>query len=199
LGALLYYYADIKGIPLPGKSDQLYPLIALNHLGSFAAVLFILGISAAAFSSADSATTALTTTFCVDFLKLDQKSQTGNHLTRNLVHLGFSLLIFMVIMLFYKLNNESVVTAIFKAAGYTYGPILGVYLFSFFIPRIPNRRSILPICLSSPLLTYLTTLLVCYIWKSYHFGFELIILNSFITVFLLVVFSKKESFMQISQ
>jgi solute:Na+ symporter, SSS family len=200
LGALLYYFAKVKGILLPGKSDQLYPLIALNYLGSFAAVLFILGISAAAFSSADSATTALTTTFCVDFLKLDQKTQlvpilreTRNNHTRNLVHLGFSLLIFTVIMLFYKLNNESVVTAIFKAAGYTYGPILGVYLFSFFIPRIPKRISILPICLASPLLTFLITELVRHIWKGYHFGFELIVLNSLLTLILLIVFSKKKN------
>jgi SSS family solute:Na+ symporter len=192
LGALLYYYAEAKGISLPGKSDQLYPLIALNYLGGFAAILFILGISAAAFSSADSATTALTTTFCVDFLKLDQKTHTGNNRTRNLVHLGFSLLIFAVIMLFYKMNNESVVTAIFKAAGYTYGPILGVYLFSFFIPRVPVRYSILPICIASPFLTYLTTILTGHIWQGYKFGFELIVLNSVITLILLIVFSKKE-------
>jgi len=191
LGALLYYYAEVKGIPLPGKSDQLYPLIALNDLGRVVAVLFILGISAAAFSSADSATTALTTSFCVDFLKLDSKKQSGNNRTRTLVHLGFSMLIFIAIMLFYKLNNESVVTAIFKAAGYTYGPILGVYLFSFFIPRIPKHHSILPICLVSPLLTFLMTKLISTIWQSYRFGFELIVINSLITLFLLIVFSKR--------
>lgn len=191
LGAMLYYYAEVKGIQLPAKSDQLYPLIALNYLGSFAAVLFILGISAAAFSSADSATTALTTTFCVDFLKLDQKTNSTHNRNRNLVHLGFSLLIFLVIMLFYKLNNESVVTSIFKAAGYTYGPILGVYLFSFFIPRIPVRFSILPICIASPILTYLITILVSHIWIGYKFGFELIVINSLITLLLLIAFSRK--------
>jgi len=163
----------------------------LNHLGGIIAVLFILGISAAAFSSADSATTALTTTFCVDFLKLDNKTHKGSNHIRNLVHLGFSLLIFTVIMLFYKLNSESVVTAIFKAAGYTYGPILGVYLFSFFIPRFPKRASILPICLASPFLTFATTKIVSSIWQGYHFGFELIILNSLLTLLLLIVFSKK--------
>jgi solute:Na+ symporter, SSS family len=194
LGALLYYFAEAKGISLPVKTDQLYPLIALNYLGSFAAILFILGISAAAFSSADSATTALTTTFCVDFLKLDHKTHSRNNHTRNLVHLGFSMLIFTVIMLFYKLNNESVVTAIFKAAGYTYGPILGVYLFSFFVSRIPNQKSILPICIASPLLTFLTTLLVSSIWQAYHFGFELIVINSLLTVLLLILFSKKQGF-----
>jgi Na+/proline symporter len=98
LGALLYYYAKTKGISLPGKTDQLYPLIALNHLGNVATVLFILGISAAAFSSADSATTALTTAFCVDFLKIQHHERTSQRNIRNLVHLGFSLLIFFVII-----------------------------------------------------------------------------------------------------
>lgn len=191
LGAMLYYYAEVKGISLSGKSDQLYPSIALNHLGGFVSVLFILGISAAAFSSADSATTALTTTFCVDFLKFDKKANSTHNLNRNLIHLGFSLLIFLVIMLFYKLNNESVVTSIFKAAGYTYGPILGVYLFSFFIPRIPKRFSILPICLTSPILTFLFTKLAGIMWPGYRFGFELIVINTVITLLLLITFSKR--------
>jgi Na+/proline symporter len=191
LGALLYYYAKTKGIALPVKSDQLYPLIALTHLGGVATVLFILGISAAAFSSADSATTALTTAFCVDFLKIQHREHRSQRTIRNLVHLGFSLLIFVVIMLFYQLNNESVVTAIFKAAGYTYGPILGVYLFSFFMPRIPVRTMILPVCLLSPLLTFLVTKLTAQLIDGYKFGFELIIVNTLVTVVLLVVFSKK--------
>jgi len=192
LGALLYYYAEVKGIKLPAKTDQLYPLLALNHLGGVISVLFILGISAAAFSSADSATTALTTSFCVDFLKLDSKAQSKNKRIRTLVHLGFSLIIFVVILLFYKLNDESAVTAIFKAAGYTYGPILGVYLFSFFVPRVPSRKSILPVCISSPLLTFLITRLVACWAEGYQFGFELIILNTMITVLLLTLFSKKQ-------
>jgi Na+/proline symporter len=189
LGALLYYYAKSKGIALPEKSDQLYPLIALKYLGSVATVLFILGISAAAFSSADSATTALTTAFCVDFLKIEHREHASQRTIRNLVHLGFSLLIFMVIMLFYKLNNESAVNAIFKAAGYTYGPILGVYLFSFFIPRAPMRKLILPVCIASPFLTYGVTRLVAWLADGYKFGFELIIVNTLITLSLLILFS----------
>jgi Na+/proline symporter len=193
LGALLYYYARSKGITLPEKTDQLFPLIALNHLGGAATVLFILGISAAAFSSADSATTALTTAFCVDFLKIEQREHASQRSIRTLVHLGFSLLIFVVIMLFYKLNNESVVTAIFKVAGYTYGPILGVYLFSFFIPRVPIRRAILPVCIASPIITFGIVQLVTRIGSGYKFGFELIILNTLITLVLLVLFSKRKN------
>ena len=191
LGALLYYYTNSKGIVLPSKTDQLYPLIALNYLGPITAILFILGISAAAFSSADSATTALTTAFSIDFLKIQEKSSSSQKRIRNIIHLGFSLLIFVVIMLFYKMNNESVVNAIFKAAGYTYGPILGVYLFSFFIRRVPRKRLILPVCVASPLFTYGITCLVERLVNGYVFGFELIILNTLITVGLLLVFSRR--------
>lgn len=191
LGALLYYYAQIQNITLPSKTDELFPLIALNHLGSLVSVLFILGISAAAFSSADSATTALTTAFSVDFLKINNMDVSRQIKLRNLVHLSFSLLIFAVIMLFYKLNNQSVVVAIFKAAGYTYGPILGVFTFSFFIKRIPRFNYIVPICILSPIITYLVTLLVSQVFNGYQFGFELIVVNAFFTLLLLVMFSRK--------
>ena len=98
LGELLIGFAQAKGIAIPAKTDQLYPLLALNHMGSFIAIMFILGISAAAFSSADSATTALTTAFCVDFLKIQNKPEKHQRKIRNLVHLSFSALIFIVIL-----------------------------------------------------------------------------------------------------
>lgn len=192
LGALLYYFAHTKGIALPEKSDQLFPLIALNHLGGFVSAMFILGISAAAFSSADSATTALTTSFSIDFLKIDQFKEKRQVKIRNWVHLSFSLLIFVVIMVFYKMNNESVVVAIFKVAGYTYGPILGVFAFSFFIPRVPIYKFIVAICLISPIFTYLLTLWFNVLFNGYRFGFELIVVNALITFLLLLLFSKKD-------
>ncbi len=191
LGELLINYAHTKGIAIPARTDQLYPLLALNHLGNFIAIMFILGISAAAFSSADSATTALTTTFCVDFLKIQNKAEKHQRKIRNLVHLSFSVLIFIVILLFYKLNNDSVVVSIFKAAGYTYGPILGVFLFLFFINRRPKKHVILPICIASPILTFGITIISKLIFSNFNFGFELIIINASFTVLLLVLFSKK--------
>ncbi|MBP7508551.1 MAG: sodium:solute symporter [Prolixibacteraceae bacterium] len=189
LGALLYYYAEIKGIELPTKTDQLYPMLALNHLSSFVAIMFILGISAAAFSSADSAITSLTVAFCVDFLKLPEKERKNNNSIRTLIHLVFSIIIFFVIMLFYKMNNESVVVAIFKAAGYTYGPILGVFLFSFFIKRKPHKYFIIPSLIASPFLTYFISRIVYTSFNNYKFGFELIIINAVITILLLFIFS----------
>lgn len=189
LGALLYHFALVQQLELTEKSDHLFPMIALNHLGKGVAVLFVLGISAAAFSSADSATTALTTAFSIDFLKLDRRSEKMQLKIRKLVHLAFTLLIFGVIMLFYHMNNQSVVHAIFKAAGYTYGPILGIFIFSFFIKRKPKANFIVPICVVSPIITYLFTLLVKRVWESYQFGFELIMINGSITILLLLIFS----------
>jgi Na+/proline symporter len=189
LGAILYHYSEIKGIQLPSKTDQLYPLLALNHLSSFVAVMFILGISAAAFSSADSALTSLTVAFCVDFLKLPQKEGKKHNSIRTLVHLGFSIIIFFVIMIFYKMNNESVVVSIFKAAGYTYGPILGIFLFAFFIKRKPHKFFIIPALIASPFLTYFVSRIVNTAFNNYKFGFELIIINALITIILLLIFS----------
>ena len=194
LGSLLYYYAQTKGIQIPAKTDQLFPSIALYKLGKVVAILFILGISAAAFSSADSAATALTTSFSIDFLKIEQLNDTKQKKIRKWVHLGFNGLLFLIILLFYKLNNDSVVVAIFKAAGYTYGPILGVFTFSFFSKRIPFVKFILPICILSPIFTYLITLLMSQLSEGYQFGFELIILNACITFILLTFFSKTAQF-----
>jgi Na+/proline symporter len=191
LGSLLYYYAGVKGITLPTKSDEVFPLIAFQHLGKFIAATFILGISAAAFSSADSATTALTTAFSVDFLKIGSSQKKENRHQRNWVHLVFNLLIFLIVLIFYKMNDQSVVVSIFKAAGYTYGPILGVFLFSFFVQRKPFEKLILPICLVSPIFTWLFTLFIQNVAKGYAFGFELIIINALITLLLLTAFSRR--------
>lgn len=191
LGALLYNYAETTGLELPKKTDQLFPTIALYKLGNVVSILFVLGISAAAFSSADSAVTALTTAFSIDFLQIDLLNDKQQKNIRRLVHLGFNALLFGVILLFYKMNNDSVVVAIFKAAGYTYGPILGVFTFSFFSKRHPLVKYILPICLLSPIITFLLTLFVHYLFDGYKFGFELIIINAFITFVLLTFFSKQ--------
>ena len=189
LGAMLYKYSSLLSIAVPKQSDQVFPFLALHHLGSVMSLLFVLGVTAAAFSSADSATTALTTAFCIDFLKIEKKSDFVQKKWRTLVHVGFSLLLFVIIIVFHDLNNQSVVNAIFKAAGYTYGPILGVFAFSFFIERMPIRWSILPICLFAPVFTWLIVALL-QAKSSYQFGFEIILLNAFIAFSLLFIFSK---------
>jgi len=190
LGALLYWYAQALLIELPEKSDQVFPLIALNHLGPVAAILFVLGVTAAAFSSADSATTALTTTFCYDFIHVGRFPTKAQVQIRFLVHFVFSVLLFGIIMFFHSFNDQSVVVSIFKAAGYTYGPILGMFVFLFLIKRVPSSWSIIPSCVAAPLLTYSITRVAA---KSgaYQFGFEIILVNALLTIVLLLIFSKK--------
>ncbi len=140
LGLLLYLYAEQNGISLPARSDDLYPILALNHFTVFIGIVFLLGIIAAAFSSADSALTALTTAFCVDFLNLDDKPEKGKRNASLKVHMAFSFILFLVIVVFRIINNDSVISAVFTVAGYTYGPLLGLYSFGLFTKKQGNRQ-----------------------------------------------------------
>ena len=182
LGSLLYIYAAENGIAIPGKSDDLFPFLALNHFNAVAGILFILGITAAAYSSADSALTSLTTSFCVDFLNFEHKhDESYKKRSRIKVHVGFSLLIFIVIMIFSLINDESVITSLFKAAGYTYGPLLGLFAFGMFTKKLIKDKWTPLICIVSPFLSYIINLnSEAWFW-GYKFGFEILILNGLIT------------------
>lgn len=187
LGVLLYIYNESLGLALPSGGDALYPLLAKDHLGIFVAVIFLLGTIAAAYSSADSALTALTTSFCIDFLEFD-KIKTGNSLQRMRriqVHLGFSVLIFMVVMIFYLINDTSVIDAIFKMAGYTYGPLLGLFAFGLFTKWTVRDKFMPFICGIPPVLAYVLAFLLEK-YDIYTFGYEILILNGLIT-FLLIL------------
>ncbi|MCF6184908.1 MAG: sodium:solute symporter [Bacteroidales bacterium] len=192
LGVLLYYYAAQTGILLPVKSDDVFPFLALNNLSVFAGIVFLLGITAAAFSSADSALTALTTSFSVDFLnlKVDEDNKNINKIKR-LVHIGFSLLLFGVIILFKALNNESVVSDVFKVAGYTYGPILGLFAFGLLSKRKVNDKAVPFIAIISPVLLYFINMYSEQLLFGYKFGFELLIVNGALMFSGLFIFSKK--------
>ncbi len=190
LGALLYIYAEHHGIAIPTSSDDLYPLLALKHFDLFAGVVFLLGITAAAYSSADSALTALTTSFCVDFLGFEQKKGQGNKRTRMLVHVAFSIIIFLVIIVFKNINNEAVISAVFRVAGYTYGPLLGLYTFGLFTKRSVIDKFVLPICLLAPVLSYVIDI----ISKQYdvNFGFFILVVNGMLTFLGLWLISSKK-------
>jgi Na+/proline symporter len=125
LGALLYLYANNKGIDIPARTDYLYPTLALNHFGLIAGISFLLGITASSYASADSALASLTTSFCIDFLNFEKRPETERKRLKTIVHLALSGVLLLVILAFNALNDESVVTAVFTAAGYTYGPLLG--------------------------------------------------------------------------
>ncbi|MEE9439914.1 MAG: sodium:solute symporter, partial [Saprospiraceae bacterium] len=172
LGALLYTYAANIGVAIPESSDQLYPLLALKHLPATVGIFFVLGLIAAAYSSADSALTSLTTSFCVDFLGLDKKYDNVNSKkTRIFVHLGFSIVLFLVILAFNAYNDDSVITQIFIAAGYTYGPILGLFSFSILTNRQVNNSMVILICILSPILSYIINYFSPTLLGGFEWGF----------------------------
>lgn len=191
LGALLFIYAQQKGIMVPNRTDDLYPLLALNHFGTFAGITFLLGITAAAYSSADSALTALTTSFSVDFLGMNAEKE--NKKQRMLTHLGFSILLFLVIIIFKAINNQSVISAVFTVAGYTYGPLLGMFAFGLFTKRTTFDKYVPFISLIAPALTYLLSTYSVDLLNGYKFGFELLMVNGLITFVGMWLFSKNGS------
>lgn len=198
MGALLYLYANQNGIAIPERSDDLFPMLALHHFNILAGVVFLLGIIAAAYSSADSALTALTTSFCVDFLNFKEFESTLSlqHKQRNIrlaVHLGFSLVLFAVILIFKSINNEAVISAVFTAAGYTYGPLLGLYAFGLFT-KFSVRDPLVPVvCLLSPALSYLLNVHSVEWFNGYKFGFEILIVNGALTFVGLLLLQKRAS------
>ncbi|MDN5214410.1 sodium:solute symporter [Fulvivirgaceae bacterium BMA12] len=188
LGAMLYIYAEQSGIAIPANSDDLYPVLALNNFSTFAGIIFLLGIIAAAYSSADSALTALTTSFCVDFLNFDHKdgkaprSETSKKKIRQKVHIGFSLLIFLIILVFKAVNDQSVISAIFKVAGYTYGPLLGLYAFGLFFKGKVVDKYTPYVCVAAPVISVILDANSAAWFSGFSFGFFILIVNGFLTL-----------------
>ena len=181
LGALLFIYASEKGIAIPERTDNLYPMLALEHFPMVAGVLFLLGIVAAAYSSADSALTALTTSFCVDFLEFRKRPEQGKKAIRTLVHVGFSLVLFFVILAFNALNDKSVISQLFKAAGFTYGPLLGLFGFGLFTRRQINDRWAPLVCFLSPVLSFGLDVYSEVLFGGFKFGFFILLVNGLFT------------------
>lgn len=195
LGVMLYLYAEQLGIPLEvedGKfinTDNLFPMLSLTHFGMVAGISFILGITAASFSSADSAITALTTSFTHDFLKIQNKSTAKKLQLKNRTLFGFSVLIFIIIMLFSQSKGD-VISTIFKVAGYTYGPLLGLYMLGIFTKINVKDNAVPYICIAMPLVTYFLNYAFIK-WYNFDFGFMNIFVNAFLTVICLLLVKKK--------
>ena len=174
LGAMLYIFAEQQGLII-GKGDDLFPIVALKgDLGMGVGVFFILGLIAAAYSSADSALTSLTTAFCVDFIKIENKPKSQQIKQRKWVHVAFSLVLVFAILIFKAINDESVIAALFKVAGYTYGPLLGLYAFGLFTKWQVRDKMVPLVAVLSPVICYILQLFI-------PFGFELLIVNGAIT------------------
>ena len=175
LGAILYLFADQVGISATG--DDLFATVAMHEsMPIVVGLFFLLGLIAAAYSSADSALTALTTSFCIDFLAIENKEESKQIRLRKQSHILFSLILFLVILIFKIINDESVISALFKVAGYTYGPLLGMYAFGLFTNWRIKDHLIIPVVLLAPIMSYVLQL-KSPVWWGFNFGFELLIVN----------------------
>ncbi len=184
LGAVLWLYADQHGIVLPNTSDDLFATVALKYLGIVAGLTFFFGLVSAAYSSADGTLTALTTVFCVDILGLRRKpgiTEEGLKKIRYKVHLAFSIVVLMIIIGYRAINDTALISKLFTIAGYTYGPLLGLYFFGLFSQRQVRDRWVPLVCILSPVLSYLLSTNSQTLLWGYKFGFEILIINGFIT------------------
>jgi len=194
LGGILYLYMSHFNITPPLSTDHIFPDIAFNYLGTTAGIIFIIGLLSAAYSSADSALTALTTSFSIDILELDKKYADNEKLlkkNRYLVHIVMSIIIIFVIVLFKYINNQSVIAQLFTFAGYTYGPLLGLYSFGLFTKYKVNDKHIPVIAIIAPVLSYFIEHYSALLFNGYEIGFELLIINGLLTFIGLLLISKK--------
>lgn len=194
LGGLLFYYSEQNGvgIPLMGgnpKTDLLFPEIALSgDLGIGLSVFFLLGLIAAAYSSADSALTALTTAFCIDFIHIENLSEENQQKMRKKVHIGLSFLLVLVIVIFNRVISTNVIDSLLVVAGYTYGPLLGLFSFGMFTKHKIAAKKIMAICLSAVVIIALIAQIPAEKVGGYVIGYELLPLNGLLTFCLLYLF-----------
>ena len=188
LGVLLVMLAQVKGVALPAQGDELLPMFAASgQLGQLVVVLFTIGIVAASFSSADSALTSLTTCCCVDICQ-----RPSDELLRRRVHLGLSVLFVVFILLFRAINSTSVIDAIYIMCSYTYGPLLGLFAIALLTRRKPFGRMVPFVAVLSPCICYAIDRSAQTLW-DYRFGYELLMLNGFLTFLGLWLGSRKVS------
>ena len=174
---MLTQYAELNGIT--AKKDDLFPTIAmLPQIGVVTSAFFLLGLIAAAYSSADSALTSLTTSFCIDIVEIDNKEELDRKRIRKQVHIGFSIVLILVILLFDIIFKDvSVIWELFKAAGYTYGPLLGLFAFGLLTKWQIKDRWVWIIAILAPIISYLLNFYSKKLFNGYEIGFEILIIN----------------------
>jgi Na+/proline symporter len=194
LGALLLIFIQSKGLTIT-SSDDIFPTIAIRYLGPLAGVVFLIGLISAAFPSADGALTSLTTCVSIDFLGLEKRkglTEKAKTKIRYAVHLAIALVFFISVLMFRALNDRAVIDKLFTIAGYTYGPLLGLYSFGLFTKRSVNDRITPVIAISSPVICFFLSKYSVELLNGYKFGFELLLLNGLLTFIGLLIFSKKQ-------
>lgn len=193
LGAILFIYADRQGITLPARSDDLFPTIAIQYLSPLAGLVFVIGLISAAYPSADGALTSLTTSFSIDFLGMNKNEKLSEkqkiHI-RYIVHVCLAVLLLGIIILFRAINDQAVIDKLFTVAGYTYGPLLGLYAFGLFTSFTVRDRFVPIVALVSPVICYFLSTFSESLFNGYKFGFELLIVNGFITFAGLIILKK---------
>jgi Na+/proline symporter len=201
LGAVLFVYADKMNIHIPSQTDELFPTIALNYLGEIAGLVFLIGLISALYPSADGALTALTSAFCIDIINLPERTNLSDQQktrTRYLVHFTFAV-IFLLCIVYFKLhNNASVISTVLTLAGYTYGPLLGLYSFGMFTNRKINEIFSPAVCLVAPLICYIVNEHSQQWFNGYQLGFEILVLNGALTFLGLLLISRKKKFSLLS-
>lgn len=182
LGGLLYLFASTKGIATVG--DDLFPTVALQHLPQFIGVIFIIGLISALFPSADGAITALTSSFCIDILGLKRRedmNEAQKMRTRKTVHIAFAIIFMLCVVGFKIIDNKSIITVILKVAGYTYGPLLGLFAFGILTKRKLNEVLVPFICLAAPVVCYIIERYQSNLFGKFQIGIELLLLNGILT------------------
>jgi solute:Na+ symporter, SSS family len=195
LGAMLMIYAQKMSINVV-STDVLFPTIALHYIGPMAGIVFLIGLISAAFPSADGALTSLTTSFSIDFLGLDKRTgvtEKSKTRIRYVVHISIAIIFFICIMIFRSLSNKAVIDNIFTIAGYTYGPLLGMFSFGLFTNRKVFDKATPFIAVMSPVFCFFLSRYSVELFNGYKFGFELLLLNGLITFFSLWAFSSRKS------
>jgi Na+/proline symporter len=193
LGAFLLIYANSKNITV-AMTDDLFPTVAFNYLGPIAGIVFLIGLISAAFPSADGALTSLTTSVSIDFLGLEKKegiSEKTKTKTRYKVHITIAVIFFVCILIFRTLNDRAIIDKLFTIAGYTYGPLLGLFTFGLFTKRQVNDKVTPYIAVLSPVICYFLSTYSEQLLNGYKFGFELLLLNGFLTFMGLWIFGHK--------
>ena len=194
MGGLLYMYGSMKGINVP--ADDLFPTIALNYMPAAVSIIFVIGLISALFPSADGALTALTSSFCIDLLGMQRRDdwdEKTKKRKRLIIHFTFTILFFIMVMIFKVINDKSIINVILSLAGYTYGPLLGLFAFGILTKRkLADGLIVTIICILSPLLSYVLWFFSKNIFNGYQIGIELLVINCLLTFLGLWFISKKE-------
>jgi Na+/proline symporter len=194
LGGLLYLFAGNMGVDATG--DKLFPAVALGHMPPVVSVIFIIALISALFPSADGAITALTSSFCIDIIGLQRRNDWTDSYKKKIrhrVHLGFAAIFLFFVMIFYQVNNPSMIGVILKVAGYTYGPLLGLFSFGILTSRQVNNKLVPIVAILAPLVCFFIDKFQASLFRGFEIGLELLIINGLLTFTGLLIISRRAS------